>query len=113
MALLQLKNGAYVTIVHAGYAHRGANKCAVEVACTGGMARFDSYSNRVAVNKDGAFEPGAATRLNPFAEELKNLVGAINGVEELRLTPQWGRHIVAVLEACEESSRTGREVQVR
>jgi len=113
MALLQLKNGTYATIVHAGYAHRGVNKCEVEITCTGGMVRFDSYSNMLEVDKDGTFEPEAPTRLNPFAEELKNLVGAINGVEELRLTPQWGRHIVAVLEACEESSRTGREVQVR
>lgn len=113
MALLQLKNGAYATIVHAGYAHRGVGKCEVEVTCTGGMLRFDSYSNRLAVDTDGQYEPEDLTRLNPFAEELKNLVGAINGTEELRITPQWGRHIVAVLEACEESSRTGREVQVR
>ncbi len=77
------------------------------------MVRFDFYSNRVEVDKDGAFEPETPTRPNPFAEELKNLVGAINGTEELRLTPQWGRHIVAVLEVCEESSRSGREMQVR
>jgi len=113
MALLQLKSGAYATIVHAGYNHRGVNKCGVEVTCTGGMIRFDSYSNMLEFDKDGKFEPEAPTRLNPFAEELKNLVGAINGTEELRLTPQWGRHIVAVLDACEESSRSGREVQVR
>ena len=32
--------------------------------------------------------------------------------EALRITPQLGRHIMAVLEAVEESSRTGREVVV-
>ncbi len=46
---------------------------------------------------------------DPFAEELKNLVGAIGGREELRVTPTWGRHILEVLLAAEESSRTGRE----
>ena len=113
MALLQLKNGSYATIVHAGYSRRGVDKCEVEITCTEGMLRFDSYSNRLAVAQDGQYAPEEITRLNPFAEELKNLVGAINGTEELRITPQWGRHIMAVLEACEESSKTGREVQVR
>jgi hypothetical protein len=28
------------------------------------------------------------------------------------VTPQWGRHVVEVLVACEESSRTGREVKI-
>jgi predicted dehydrogenase len=113
MALLQLKNGSYATIVHAGYAGRGVDKCEVEITCTDGMLRFDSYSNRLAVDKDGKYEPEEITRLNPFTQEMRNLVGAINGTEELRITPQWGRHIMAVLEACEESSKTGREVQVR
>jgi phthalate 4,5-cis-dihydrodiol dehydrogenase len=113
MALLQLKNGSYATIVHAGYKGRGVQKCEVEITCTDGMLLFDSYSNRLAVDKGGKYEPETLTPLSPFAEELKNLVGAINGTEELRITPQWGRHIMAVLEACEESSRTGKEVRVR
>ena len=113
MALLQLKNGSYATIVHAGYSTRGVDKCEVEITCTDGMLLFDSYSNMLAVSRDGRYVPEELTRLNPFAEELKNLVGAINGTEELRITPQWGRHIMAILEACEESSRTGREVLVR
>ena len=58
-------------------------------------------------------DPITLTPTNPFAEELKNLVGAINGTETLRITPQWGRHIMAVLEAVEESSRSGREVAVQ
>ena len=52
-------------------------------------------------------------RLEPFAEELRNLVGAINGTEQLKVTPAWGRHIVEVLLAAEESSRTGHEVAIR
>ncbi len=50
--------------------------------------------------------------VDPFTEELRNLVGAILGREELRVPQAWGRHIVEVLLACEESSRTGREVAI-
>ncbi len=113
MALLQLKNGSHATIVHAGYATRGVDKCEVEVTCTDGMLRFDSYSNTLAVSHDGQYVPETLTRLSPFAEELQNLVGTINGTDTLRITPRWGRHIMAVLAACEESSRTGHEVQIR
>ncbi len=113
MALLQLKNGTYATIVHTGYANRGVSKCEVEISCTDGMLLFDSYSNSLAVDKDGKYDPIILTPTNPFAEELKNLVGTIKGIETLKITPQWGRHIMAVLEAVEESSRSGHEVQVR
>ncbi|HLZ26953.1 MAG TPA: Gfo/Idh/MocA family oxidoreductase [Chloroflexota bacterium] len=112
MALLKLRNGLYATIVHAGYRARGVEKCEVEVTCSNGMLRFDSYSNRVAVDRDGAYAAIEVARVEPFAEELRNLVGAVRGQEPLRVTPAWGRHIVEVLLAAEESSRTGREVPI-
>ena len=113
MVFLQLRNGLHATIVHAGYRSRGVDTCEVEVTCTDGMLLFDSYSNRLAVDHDGAYAPIEVQRLEPFAEELKNLVGAINGTQTLRVSPAWGRHIVEVLLAAEESSRTGREVEIR
>jgi phthalate 4,5-cis-dihydrodiol dehydrogenase len=112
MALLKLRNGQYATIVHAGYNGRGVEKCEVEVTCSDGMLRFDSYSNRLAVDHDGAYQPIEVERVEPFTEELRNLVGAIRGHEPLRVTPAWGRHIVEVLLAAEESSRSGREVSI-
>jgi len=112
MALLQLGNGLHATIVHAGHRGRGVDRCEVEVTCTDGMLRFDSYSNRLAVDADGVYAPIEVQRVEPFTEELKNLVGAIRGTEPLRVTPAWGRHIVEVLLAAEESSRTGREVAI-
>jgi predicted dehydrogenase len=112
MAFLQLRNGLCATIVHAGYRARGVEKCEVEVTCSDGMLRFDSYSNRLAVDRDGAYAPIEVERVEPFTEELKNLVGAIRGREPLRVTPAWGRHIVEVLLAAEESSRTGREIAI-
>ena len=113
MAFVQLRNGLHATIVHAGYRTRGVDRCEVEVTCTDGMLLFDSYSNRVCVEQDGAYAPVSVDRVDPFTEELKNLVATINGAEELRVPPAWGRHIVEVLLAAEESSRTGREVEIR
>jgi predicted dehydrogenase len=112
IAFLQLRNGLHATIVHTGYETRGVEKCEVEVACTQGMMRFDSYSNQIAVDCAGRYEPIQLQRVDPFTEELKNLVGTIHGRETLRVPPEWGRHILAVLLAVEESSRTGREVRV-
>jgi predicted dehydrogenase len=112
MALLSLRSGQHVAIVHAGYG-RGVARCEVEVTCTGGMLIFDSYSNRLAVDRDGQYEPVPVRWADPFAAELRNLVGAIEGRERLGVTPAWGRHIVEVLLACEESSRSGREVEVQ
>jgi predicted dehydrogenase len=113
MAFLKLRNGQHVTIVHAGYRTRGVDKCEVEITCTNGMLTFDSYSNKLAVDQDGAYRPIEVQRTEPFAEELKNLIGAINGTEQLKVAPAWGRHIVEVLLAAEESSRSGREIQIR
>ena len=112
MAFLTLRNGKHATIVHAGYKTRGVDRCEVEVTCTEGMLRFDSYSNQLAVDANGAYAPMQLEWKEPFAEELANLVGAINGTDELRVPPVWGRHIVEVLLAAEESSRTGREVSI-
>jgi predicted dehydrogenase len=113
MAFLQLRNGQHATIVHAGYSTRGVDRCEVEVTCTDGMLKFDSYSNQLAVERDGVYVPVEVQRTEPFAAELSNLIGTINGTEALRVSPVWGRHIVEVLLAAEESSRSGREVEIR
>jgi phthalate 4,5-cis-dihydrodiol dehydrogenase len=112
IAFVRLRNGLHFTLVHAGYRARGVEQCQVEVTCTNGMLRFDSYSNQLAVENAGAYEPIQVEPLDPFAEELRNLVCAIRGEEALRVAPAWGRHIVQVLLAAEESSRTGREISV-
>jgi len=113
LAFVQLRNGLHASIVHAGYRSRGVEKCEVEITCTDGMLVFDSYSNRLEIERDGTYSPIEVQRVEPFTEELKNLVGAINGTETLRVSPAWGRHIVEVLLAAEESSRTGSEVTIK
>jgi phthalate 4,5-cis-dihydrodiol dehydrogenase len=113
MALLTLRNGRHATIVHAGYAGRGVEKCEVEITCSDGMLVFDSYSNRLAIEERGRYVPIEVQQVDPFTAELHNLVAAINGEEQLKVTPAWGRHMVEVLLAAEESSRTGREIEIQ
>ena len=112
MALLRLRNGLHATIVHAGYKARGVERCEVEVTCSDGMLLFDSYSGRLAVDRGGTYEPVVVDQVDPFAAELQNLVCAIRGEEALLVPPRWGRHIVEVLLAAEESARIGREVAI-
>jgi phthalate 4,5-cis-dihydrodiol dehydrogenase len=112
MAFLRLRNGSHATIAHAGYKERGVDKCEVEVTCTDGMLRFDSYSSRLAIDRDGQYAAMPIEPADPFAAELRNLVGAIRGEEELKVSPEWGRHIVEVLLAAEQSAREGREIDI-
>ena len=50
--------------------------------------------------------------MNFYADAGATWKGAIAGRDSLRVPPAWGRHIVEVLLAAEESSRTGREVEI-
>ena len=111
LAILQLRNGTHLTIAHAGY-KQGVPRCEVEITCTAGMLLFDSYSNQLAVGNGGQYEPVDIERVDPFAAEVANLVGTIHGREALDVPPAWARHIVEVMTACEESSRSGREVRI-
>ena len=66
LAFLQLRNGLRAVIAHTGYRDRGVQKCEVEVACTGGMLRFDSYSNQLATDCDGAYTAIEVDEVDPF-----------------------------------------------
>jgi predicted dehydrogenase len=113
IAFLSLRNGQSATIMHTGYKARGVDRCEVEIAGTNGMLKFDSYSNWLQVDRDHKYEPVEVTRRDPFTAEMRNLVGTIQGRERLGVSPAWGRHIVEVLLACEESSRSGREIRIQ
>lgn len=113
MAILQLRNGQHATIQHTGYKERGVDRCEVEVSCTNGMLKFDSYSNWLQIDRDRKYEPVEVVRHDPFTMEMRNLVAAIQGRARLQVSAAWGKHIVEVLTACEESSRTGREVRIQ
>ncbi len=109
MALLQLKNGTHCTIVHAGY-RNGVGKCEVDILGTEGMLKVDTYGSRLWVSENGEFAPVEVQKHDAFTCEMTRFVEALQTGAELPVPISWGRHMVEVLCACEESSRTGREV---
>ena len=112
VAYLQLKNGLTVSLFHAGFKDRGKDQCGVEILLTDGMIEFDSYANRLQVAGNGEYENRPMERINPFVAEFIRMVDSITAGTKLAVTPDWARHIVAVMLAVEESGRTGREVRI-
>jgi phthalate 4,5-cis-dihydrodiol dehydrogenase len=50
--------------------------------------------------------------LDPFTPQLQDMVSAIRGGGQVAVPGEWGRLVVQVLLAAEESSRTGHEVRL-
>ncbi len=126
VAYLDFANGVPATIMHAGF-REGVNRFEAEITGTEGQLRFSGDNgggktlwisrerrwDEITVEppvlpaKPGteAPAPGIGTEVHEFA--LSILEG-----REPAVTAEYGRQIVRVLEACEESSRTGREVRL-
>lgn len=122
VALLQFANGVYATLVHAGYRDRcGVERFEAEITATEGQIRFDGRglwrsrddqylpvevpTNSPPLRPDMACSPTFAAQTAAFADAILNdAVPPIPG--------EYGRQVVRVMNACEESGRTGREVRL-
>lgn len=111
IAFLQLKNGQTATLMHSGW-KKGVNRCEVEILGTDGMMRVDTYGQRLWVAEGGEYQPVEVQKHDAMTVEMTKFVAAIQSGGELPVPIEWGRHIQKVLVACEESSRTGREVVI-
>ena len=130
LAFLQLARGVPCTISHTGFRdHPGAGVeqpgGQVELSCTEAMLKvvdrrqlFRTVPAEPAPAAEGQRRRGPTTRWeevplepgDPIATEYERFVACIAGDTPEPVTPEHARHIVAVMAACEESSRTGREV---
>jgi predicted dehydrogenase len=111
-AQLVLRNGAHVSIFHAGYRDHGTEHCGAEIVLTDGMLEFDSYTNRVQVARAGTYERRDPPKVDAFTRELAAMVETITRGVPAAVPTAWARHIVAVMLAVEESGRTGRLVAI-
>lgn len=111
LAHVQLTNGQNVAIVHSGWKN-GINRNEVEILGTGAMLKVDTYGNRLWISEGGEYVPIEVERNNAFNDEMAAFVQALQTGAELPVPLSWGRHMVDVLCACEESSRTGREIRI-
>lgn len=116
VALLQFANGVHCTITHTGY-RQGVEQFKGEVVTTEGMIKFAPFppDRGLWISQAGRYEPLPCEQpegKDPFTLELEGFVDCIERGGEAPVSGQWARDIVEVLLACEESSRTGREVRI-
>jgi phthalate 4,5-cis-dihydrodiol dehydrogenase len=124
VAILQFENGVHANIQHCGFI-QGVDQFQGEITGTEGQLRCTP--GQLWRSRDGKYEevpveprmpplkPNAAP--NPrfgaaFANQMHAFADAIRTGSEPPVSGRYGREIVRVLEACEESSRLGREVRL-
>ncbi|MCL6650212.1 MAG: hypothetical protein K6U89_18020, partial [Chloroflexi bacterium] len=135
MAILQFRNGVYAALAHAGYRdHFGVERFEAEITATQGQLRFDG--RRLWRSRDdryvevqvpdvlpplrpeftpagGTESPQALLAPSPIlALQMAAFADSILNNTEPPVTGEYGREVVRVLNACEESGRTGREVRL-
>ena len=116
MALLQFENGVYSTLIHVWW-RTGGRRFSTELVCTDGMIQLrrgiESGRNDLFIGRDGDWEQVEVTEdHHTTTRQLSEFVAAIDAGTEPPVTAEYARHLVAVLTACMESSRLGREVVI-
>jgi predicted dehydrogenase len=112
LAWLDFANGAHATLHHTGYPQEGPERNEVEIVGTQANVRVQTRDDRLWLSSGTEYIEQTVPANESFTLELAALVRAI----ETDTTPQvdglWGRYIVAVALACEESSRSGEVVHI-
>lgn len=116
LAWLDFANGAHATLHHTGYPQEGPERNEVEIIGTQARARVQTRDDRLWLSEGTRYveQPVSADRsfTGAFALELTGLVRAIETDTTPPVDGLWGRYIVAVALACEESSRSGEVVHI-
>jgi predicted dehydrogenase len=87
----------------------------IEISCTEAMLKVldrRQLFRSAPGERRGQWQEVPLERVDPITDELSRFIECIERDSAEPVTPEHARHIVAALTACEESSRTGREVQV-
>ncbi len=109
IAFLRFEDGFSAAICHGAY-REGVPRFETELTCTDAMLRITD--REVAVGRGGRYEPVEVEHLNAQAEQIAAFARALASGSEMPITGEYGREVVAVLQATEESARLGREVRV-
>lgn len=111
LAFFQFANGAAGTLALTGH-YSGTSTSLAQAVCTKGMLRYGKSLE--ATDPDlpdaEAYQVIAVPPANGFVRQLQNVTGAIRGDGALEAPGEWGRDVMRALFACEESSKSGREV---
>jgi predicted dehydrogenase len=120
MAYLELENGVPCTIAHTGFKDKpGAgieqSGGVIEISCTEAMLKVvdrRQLFRTVPGERAGQWQEVPLERVDTATVELAKLIECIEQDAPEAVSVEQARHIVAVLNACEESSRTRREVRI-
>lgn len=116
LAWLDFANGIHATVHHTGYPQEGPERNEVEIVGTLASVRVATRDDRLWLSNGTQYvEQPLANDLDfagAFALELTGLVQAIETNTTPPVDGRWGRYIVAVALACEESTRTGEVVHI-
>jgi phthalate 4,5-cis-dihydrodiol dehydrogenase len=122
MAYLDLESGVPATIAHTGYKDKpgaGVEQGGGEIiiSCTEAMLKVDNrqrlFRSAPGGNRNqGEWQEVELERVDTTALELQRLIENIQNDQPETVSVEQARHIVEVMSACEESSRTGREVVI-
>jgi len=118
LAYLEMANGVPCSIAHTGFKDTpgaGINQPTgvTEISCTEAMLKVTDRRQlfrTVPGPRDGQYEEVPVERRDTMTIELERFVACIRNDTPEPVTTQWARDVVAAMTACEESSRTGREV---
>jgi predicted dehydrogenase len=125
MAFLDFAGGACATIQHVGY-RDGVNRFEAEITGTEGQLRFsgDRGGGSLLRSRGGEWaeipypavelptKPGKEQPSPVFGAQMREFALAVQEGRPPAVTAEYGRQVVRVMAACEESSRTGREVRL-
>lgn len=126
LAFLDFANGLSATIQHAGYKD-GVNRFEVELTGTEAQLKVDGNQAGNAsylISRGGKWDEvsvampelpvraGATPPSPAFGAEVREFALSVLEGRAPSVTAEYGRHVVRVLEACVESSATGREVRL-
>ena len=112
LAWLDFANGTHATLHHTGYPQEGPERNEVEIVGTQASVRVATRDDRLWLSHGTQYVEQPVSGTDSFTLELAGLVHAIETDTTPPVDGLWGRYIVAVALACEESSRTGEVVHV-
>ena len=112
LAWLDFANGTHATLHHTGYPQAGPERNEVEIIGTQASVRVATRDDRLWLSNGTEYVEQPVSGSDSFALELAGLVHAIENDTIPPVDGSWGRYIVAVALACEESSRTGEVVHM-
>ncbi|WP_168121512.1 Gfo/Idh/MocA family oxidoreductase [Paenibacillus sp. HB172176] len=104
---LELENGIPATIMQSGYLGTARNE--TEILCTKGMLRLHT-GNSLWMSKGGPYEQlEVPHNQDAFELQYEDLLAAIHSHSETACTPEYGRGVIAALEAVYRSAESGTE----